>query len=84
MANYARWRRKVAEWAEEPSSPIAEDRADAMNEAFDDDLDTPGALRILRHLEDDPAVPPGSKFETFLHADHILALDLSSDIGRLR
>ncbi|WP_051759472.1 hypothetical protein [Herbidospora cretacea] len=78
-----RWRRKVAEWAEEPSSPIAKDHADAMNEAFDDDLDTPGALRILRALEEDREVPPGSKFETFLHADHILALDLSADIGRL-
>ncbi|WP_062442961.1 hypothetical protein [Herbidospora daliensis] len=77
-----RWRRKVAEWAEQPSLPIAKDRADALTEAFDDDLDTPGALRILRDLEDDGEVAPGSKFETFLHADHILALDLSIEIGR--
>ncbi|TKK85450.1 hypothetical protein FDA94_25245 [Herbidospora galbida] len=77
-----RWRRRVAEWAELPSSPIAADRAAALTEAFDDDLDTPRALRVLRELEDDREVPPGSKFETFLHADHILALDLSIDIGR--
>ena len=27
---------------------------------------------------------PGSKFETFLHADQVLGLDLAADIGRRR
>jgi cysteinyl-tRNA synthetase len=50
--------------------------------AFDDDLDTPAALRVLRNLEKDGEIPPGSKFETFAHADHLLGLDLARDIGR--
>ena len=50
--------------------------------AFDDDLDTPAALRVLRNLEKDGEIPPGAKFETFAHADHLLGLDLARDIGR--
>ncbi|GAA2804759.1 hypothetical protein [Nonomuraea dietziae] len=52
--------------------------------AFDDDIDTPAALRVLRELERDESVAPGSKFESFLHLDHVLGLDLSSEIGRVR
>ncbi|GAA1021980.1 cysteine--tRNA ligase [Acrocarpospora pleiomorpha] len=78
-----RWRQKVAEWAESPSRPIATDSSTAIQSAFNDDLDTPLALRLLRDLERDPAIPPGSKFETFLHFDHLLGLDLSSEIGRV-
>jgi cysteinyl-tRNA synthetase len=52
--------------------------------AFDGDLDTPAALRALRGLEQDPQIPPGSKFESFLHADQLLALDLPREIGRPR
>ncbi|GIH27278.1 cysteine--tRNA ligase [Acrocarpospora phusangensis] len=77
-----RWRSKVAEWAESPSQPIAP-AADAIHRAFEDDLDTPLALRLLRDLERSPDVAPGSKFETFLHFDHLLGLDLSADIGRV-
>src|SRR5690606_23635939 len=76
-----RWRRKVAEWAEQPSRPIAADYAARAKAALDDDLDTPAALRVLRELERDESVPPGSRFETFLELDHILGLDLSRDIG---
>ena len=50
--------------------------------AFDDDLDTPAALRVLRALEKDSEVPPGAKFETFVYADQLLGLDLARDIGR--
>jgi cysteinyl-tRNA synthetase len=50
--------------------------------AFDEDLDTPAALRVLRSLEKDSEIPPGAKFETFAHADHLLGLDLARDIGR--
>lgn len=77
-----RWRARVAEWAESPSAPLHQDYVRQADAAFDDDLDTPAALRVLRELEKDPAVAPGSKLETFLHLDHILALDLSVDIGR--
>lgn len=77
-----RWRGRVAEWAESPSAPMSRDHVDRIRNAFDDDLDTPTALRILRDLERDPDVAPGAKFESFLHLDHVLGLDLSSDIGK--
>jgi len=76
------WRERVAEWAESPSKPMRPDVTARISAALDDDLDTPAALRALAGLERDPAVPAGSKFETFAHADQLLALDLSRDIGR--
>ncbi len=39
-------------------------------------------MAALRSLEKDPEIPPGSKFETFVHADQVLGLDLAADIGR--
>ncbi|PZG05526.1 cysteine--tRNA ligase [Nonomuraea aridisoli] len=77
-----RWRARVAEWSESPSAPMAAAYAERVESAFDDDLDTPAALRILRELERDETVAPGAKFETFLHLDQVLALDLSSEIGK--
>ncbi|TDD47129.1 cysteine--tRNA ligase [Nonomuraea terrae] len=77
-----RWRARVAEWSESPSAPMATAYAERVEAAFDDDLDTPSALRILRELERDESVAPGAKFETFLHLDQVLALDLSSEIGK--
>ncbi|MEV6982387.1 cysteine--tRNA ligase [Sphaerisporangium sp. NPDC051017] len=79
-----RWRQRVAEWAESPSAPIAEDYRDRAQTALDDDLDTPTTLRVLRELERDESVPPGSRFETFLYLDNVLGLDLSIDIGKPR
>ena len=60
------------------SAPYVSD----ITAGFDDDLDTPAALRGLRELEQDGAVAPGSKFETFAHVDRLLGLDLASDVGR--
>ena len=77
-----RWRERVAEWARSPSKPMCAEYVTNFNEAFDDDLDTPAALRVLRNLEKDSEIPPGAKFETFAHADHLLGLDLARDIGR--
>ncbi|MFI7617972.1 cysteine--tRNA ligase [Nonomuraea terrae] len=79
-----RWRARVAEWSESPSAPMATAYAERVEAAFDDDLDTPSALRILRELERDESVAPGAKLETFLHLDQVLALDLSSEIGKPR
>jgi hypothetical protein len=79
-----RWRERVAEWAESPSRPMCADVTARVAAAFDDDLDTPAALRALRELEQDPEIPPGSKFESFVHADQLLGLDLPRDIGRSR
>jgi len=77
-----RWRQRVADWARSPSKPICARYASEVAGAFDDDLDTPAALRGLRALEEDGAIPPGSKFETFAHADRLLGLDLARDVGR--
>ncbi|MEV7967555.1 cysteine--tRNA ligase [Sphaerisporangium sp. NPDC088356] len=77
-----RWRQRVAEWAESPSRPIAAEYADRARAAFDDDLDTPAALRVVRELERDETVAPGSRLETFLHLDQVLGLDLAVDIGK--
>jgi cysteinyl-tRNA synthetase len=78
-----RWRRRVAEWAESPSRPIAAEHAKKIQDAFDDDLDMPLALRLLRDLERDETIDPGSRFETFLHLDHIFGLDMSTEIGKI-
>jgi cysteinyl-tRNA synthetase len=77
-----RWRGLVAEWACSPSKPMCAEVTAEIATAFDDDLDTLAALRTLRTLEEDPEIPPGSKFETFAHADQLLGLDLVRDIGR--
>lgn len=79
-----RWRSRVAGWSESPSGPMPAERVAAIEAAFDDDLDTPTALRLLRELERDDAIAPGSRFEAFLHLDQVLGLDLSIDIGRSR
>jgi len=77
-----RWRGLVAEWACSPSKPMCAEVTSQIAAAFDDDLDTPAALRALRKLEKDPEIPPGAKFESFAHADQLLGLDLARDIGR--
>ncbi|MEU0565892.1 cysteine--tRNA ligase [Nonomuraea sp. NPDC005983] len=79
-----RWRGRVAEWSESPSAPMAAEYVRRAEAAFYDDLDTPAALRVLRELERDDSIAPGAKFESFLHLDHLLALDLSAEIGRPR
>jgi hypothetical protein len=77
-----RWRELVAGWAESPSRPMDREATARVAAAFDDDLDTPAALLALDRLAQDPQIPPGSKLETFLHADQLLGLDLPRDIGR--
>src|ERR1022692_1565032 len=79
-----RWRQRVADWAESPSKPMCAQYVSDITGAFDDDLDTPAALRGMRALEKDAEIPPGSKFETFAHADRLLGLDLARDVGRPR
>jgi cysteinyl-tRNA synthetase len=76
-----RWRSLVAGWAESPSKPMCADYSTELREAFEDDLDTPRAVQVLRRLEKEE-LPAGSKLETFLWADHYLGLDLARDIGK--
>jgi hypothetical protein len=78
----SRWRRRVAEWAAEPSRPIPAEAASVIRDAFDDDLDTVAALGLLRSTESRQDIPAGAKFETFLFIDRVLGLELPRDIGR--
>ncbi|MGO8885115.1 MAG: hypothetical protein ACLPUO_04275 [Streptosporangiaceae bacterium] len=77
-----RWRQRVAQWATSPSRPMCRQYTADIAAAFDDDLDIPAALAALAALEADGQIPPGSKFETFAHADRLVALDLAREIGR--
>ncbi len=76
-----RWRAAVAAWAEQPSQALAQPVADEVLAAFEDDLDTPRALQVLRRFEKSDAAD-GAKFETFAWCDHLLGLDLARDVGR--
>jgi cysteinyl-tRNA synthetase len=78
----ARWRTAVAAWAEQPSEALSASYSDEVLEAFEDDLDTPRALQVLRRLEKDDAVPDGAKFETFAWVDALLGLDLVRQVGQ--
>jgi hypothetical protein len=77
----AQWRHQVAHWAESPSRPVPARIAEQVRAAFGD-LDTMSVLTLLHDLALDADVPAGAKFETFLYADRVLALDLPRDIGR--
>jgi len=78
----ASWRGLVADWANLPSRPLSAAHRGRIAAAFDDDLDTPAALAVLRDLAADAAVPPGARFETFADADRLFGLDLARDVGR--
>ncbi len=79
-----RWRDRIADWAESPSSPMCAEYVARVHSAFDDDLDTPTAVRVLRELERDEEVPAGSRFETFAGLDSLFGLDLTCDVGKPR
>lgn len=76
-----RWRRRVAEWAQDVSAPIPPEHLGNFRVRLDDDLDVVGALAALEHLASDSVVPDGAKFETLAYADRILALDLVRYLG---
>ena len=76
------WRELVAGWADSPSKPMCAQYTGDILGAFDDDLDTPAALRTLRALAADGQIPPGAKFESFAYFDRLFGLDLASEVGR--
>ncbi|MFF7975063.1 hypothetical protein [Streptomyces sp. NPDC007905] len=79
----ARWRRAVAGWARQPSRPVPEEVRVRLRAAWEDDLDLPGVLGVLRDVESAPGLPDGARFETYVYADRLLALDLARDLGSL-
>ncbi|MEU8968228.1 hypothetical protein AB0D11_02935 [Streptomyces monashensis] len=79
----AQWRRAVAGWARRPSRPVPEAVRARLRSAWEDDLDLPGVLDVLRDVARDPDLADGARFETFAYVDRLLALDLARDLGTL-
>ncbi|WP_328559252.1 hypothetical protein [Streptomyces coelicoflavus] len=77
----ARWRRAVADWARHPSRPVPGEVRDRLRTAWEDDLDAPGVLRVLRRVETDPDLADGARFEICAYADRFLGLQLTRDVG---
>ncbi|MGJ5750006.1 hypothetical protein [Streptomyces puniciscabiei] len=77
----AGWRRAVAGWARQPSRPVPDEVRARLRSAWEDDLDLPGVLEVLRAVESAPDLPDGARFETYVYADRLLALDLARDLG---
>ncbi len=75
------WRAAVARWARSPGRPMSSAYIAEADAAFCDDLNIPAALKVMRQLAADDSVPPGARFESFVHLDLVLALDLVSQIG---
>ncbi|MFJ4468683.1 hypothetical protein ACIP2X_14515 [Streptomyces sp. NPDC089424] len=77
----ARWRRAVADWARRPSRPVPEEVRGRLRAAWEDDLDVPSVLNVLRDVQSDPDLPDGARFETYAYADRLLGLELTRDLG---
>jgi hypothetical protein len=76
-----RWRRRVAEWAGQPSRPIPPETTRKIRSAFDEDLNTVKAVAVLHDVESGDDIPAGAKFETFAFVDRVLGLELAREIG---
>jgi hypothetical protein len=76
-----RMRRAVAAWARRPSRPIPDEARARLRAAWEDDLDLPAVLSVLTWVETAPDLPDGARFETYAHADRLLGLDLTRDLG---
>ncbi|MGW0009039.1 hypothetical protein ACWDVX_04625 [Streptomyces tendae] len=77
----ARLRRAVADWARHPSRPVPGEVRDRLRAAWEDDLDAPGVLRLLRRVETAPDLADGARFEICAYADRFLGLHLTRDVG---
>ncbi|MER6291030.1 hypothetical protein [Streptomyces sviceus] len=75
-----RWRRAVAAWARQPSRPVPEKVRGRLRAAWEDDLDVPEVLRVLRWVGESD-LPEGARFETYAYADRLLGLELTRDLG---
>lgn len=79
----AHWRRSVALWAGQPSRPVPDAVRRDLRAAWENDLDVPAVLDVLRSVENLDGLPDGARFETYAYADRILGLELTRDIGSL-
>jgi len=79
----AHWRGSVAGWARLPSRPVPDEVRAELRAAWEDDLNVPEVLRVLRRVETWPDLPDGARFETYAYADRLLGLELTRDIGSL-
>ncbi|MEU6225068.1 hypothetical protein [Streptomyces sp. NPDC047042] len=79
----AHWRHSVAVWAAQPSRPVPEAVRQDLRAAWEDDLDVPAVLDVLRRVETLDGMPDGARFETYAYADRILGLELTREIGSL-
>ncbi|MFJ9247524.1 hypothetical protein [Streptomyces sp. NPDC101776] len=79
----AHWRGSVAGWARRPSRPVPDEVRVELRTAWEDDLNVPEVLRVLRRVETWPDLPDGARFETYAYADRLLGLELTRDIGSL-
>jgi hypothetical protein len=77
----ARWRHAMADWARSPSKPMDADALRQARTGFEEDLDVPAVLGVLRRLEGESGLPDGAKFETFAYLDRVLGLQLARDLG---
>ncbi|MET7943884.1 hypothetical protein [Streptomyces sp. NPDC005302] len=75
-----RWRAAVAGWATRPSKAVPEDVRLRLRTAWEDDLDIPAVLDVLRWMETSD-VAEGARFESFAYADRLLGLELTREIG---
>lgn len=80
-AELSEWRALVAGWAEEPSKPMCAEVQQDLLAALSDDLATTRAVEVLRGSLG-LGLPAGCLFETWAWADRLLALDLTSEVGR--
>ncbi|MEW2038443.1 hypothetical protein AB0885_15230, partial [Streptomyces sp. NPDC005534] len=73
---------KAAEagWATRPSKAVPEDVRLRLRTAWEDDLDIPAVLDVLRWMETSD-VAEGARFESFAYADRLLGLELTREIG---
>ncbi|WP_256725485.1 hypothetical protein [Streptomyces sp. IMTB 2501] len=76
-------RRDVAGWARQPSRPVPDEVRARLRSAWEDDLDLPAVLEVLRAVASAPGLSDGARFETYVYADRLLALDLARDLGSL-
>lgn len=70
-----RWRFKVANWKDAPPAPA--EALDILLGLLVNDCDTATVLRLLHRIETDHGVPSGAKYQTFVHLDRVLGLDLT-------